>query len=197
MFFTEDYNLRKYEYLMRGVPNFKPRGHGMIVVCGLRYIPMYESRKQLILWATQNIRHPAFRKRLNNYLIERGEYVMDFVNNRHREAFEESIRKVNRGNRKLLAAIYLLTANFALQRTAQLHIRNNDIMFRNIHTRYLDVEGYTLLCAAKDIFLGTRYLCISDLSDSIIISSDVFALMCNALSIKRFGLMAIKNEGEN
>ena len=126
MFFTEDEDLRELEFLMRGVPNFKPRGHGIVVVCGFKYIPMYETRKQLIVMATQNIRHPAFRKRLNDYLLERGEYVMDFVNNRHREAFEESIRKVNRGNRKLLAAIYLLTANFALQRTAQLHIRNND-----------------------------------------------------------------------
>lgn len=54
MFFTEDDNLRELEYLMKGVPNFKPRGHGIMVVCGLEYMPMYETRKQLIVWATQN-----------------------------------------------------------------------------------------------------------------------------------------------
>lgn len=197
MFFTEDNNLRKYEYLMKGIPNFEPRGHGMVIVCGYRYIPIYETRKQLLIWATQNIRHPAFRMRLNNYLFERGENIMNFIDMNHKKAFEENIARINCNNYRLLAAVYLLSANFLLQRTAGAHIRNNDINFKNIHKGYLDVEGYTLLCAAKDIFLGTRYLSITDLTDEVIINQRLFALICNALSIKRFGLMAIRNQEES
>ena len=196
MFFTEDKELRKYEYLMRGVPNFRPRGHDVVIVCGYRYIPICETREQLLIWATQNIRHPEFRMRLNNYINERRGSIMDFIDKNHKGAFEEIIGRINRDNYRLLAAVYLLSANSVLQRTARLHIRKNDITFRNIHTKYLDDEGYTLLCAAKDMLLGTRYLCISDLSDEILINNNMFALICNALAIRRFGLTAIRNGRE-
>ena len=194
MFFTEDEDLRELEFLMRGVPNFKPRGHGIVVVCGFKYIPMYETRKQLIVMATQNIRHPAFRKRLNNYLLERGEYVMDFVSERHRGTFEKKIRKVDPQNHKMIAAIYLLTADYKLQKASYKYIRNNGILFNRIYTRNLSYKGYTLLCAAKDMYLGTKYMTVSDLCDKQLIYPETFGLICNAMGIKRFGIKAIKNE---
>ncbi len=195
MHFTDD-ELRKYEYLMKGVPNFKPRGHGITVVCGFKYVPMYETRKQLIVWATQNIKHPEFRIRLNNYLLEKGEYVMDFVSKNHKETFEENIRRANRKNNTLLAAIYLLSANFRLQRAARVHIYNNQINFKKISTKYITEEGYTLLCAARDLYLNTKYISITDLCDEKLISPEMFGLICTAIGIKRFGLRALGMESE-
>ena len=194
MFFTEDDNLRELEYLMKGVPNFKPRGHGIMVVCGLEYMPMYETRKQLIVWATQNIRHPLFRERLNDYLLERGEYVMDFVSKRHKDTFERKIRKVNPQNYKMIAAVYLLTANFKLQKVSYKHIHNDGIVFNQINKRQLSDIGYTLFCAAKDLYFGTKYITVSDLCDKQLIYPEMFGLICNAMGIKRFGIKAIKNE---
>ena len=59
----------------------------------------------------------------------------------------------------------------------------------------LKEKGYTLMCAAKDLYLGTKYMSISDLSDELLISSDVFGLICNAIGIKRFGLKVL-SKGE-
>ena len=194
MFFTEDEDLRELEFLMKGVPNFKPRGHGMVVVCGFKYIPMYETRKQLIVWATQNIRHPAFRKRLNDYLLERGEYVMDFVSDRHKDTFERKVKRVDPQNYKMIAAIYLLTSDYKLQRASYKYIRSDGISFNRIYTRNLSHKGYTLLCAAKDVYLGTKYVTVTDLCDKQFINPETFGLLCNAMGIKRFGIKAIKNE---
>ena len=196
MFFTEDDNLRELEYLMKGVPNFKPRGHGVMVVCGLEYIPMYETRKQLIVWATQNIRHPEFRARLNDYLLERGEYVMDFVSERHKGTFDKKAAVVNPQNRRMLAAIYLLTANYKLQKLSYRYIHKNEIQFNRINKRELSDIGYTLLCAAKDMYYGTKYITVSDLCDKKLIYAEMFGLICNAMGIRRFGLKAVKNERE-
>ena len=196
MFFTEDDNLRELEFLMKGVPNFKPRGHGMVVVCGLKYIPMYETRKQLIIWATQNIKHPEFRVRLNDYLLERGEYVMDFISARHKGTFEKKIEKVNPKNHRMLAAIYLLTSNYKLQKISYRYIYRNEIQFNRINTRELSDAGYTLLCAAKDMYYGTKYITVSDLCDKKLIYAELFGLICNAMGIRRFGLKAIRNERE-
>ena len=37
MYFMDDKTLRNIERLMRGVPNFKPRGHGLVVICRFDY----------------------------------------------------------------------------------------------------------------------------------------------------------------
>ncbi len=61
----------------------------------------------------------------------------------------------------------------------------------------LQENSYPLFCAAKDLYLGTKHLTVRDLADAELISPKVFALICNAMAIRRFGLGAIQYEERN
>ena len=119
---------------------------------------------------------------------------MNFRNSKHSTTFTDTIRKKNKKDYALMSAIYLLTAEFALWQTIKRHITNNTIDFKNLHPVGISENGYTLFCAAKDLYLGTEYLTISDLADPQLIPPRMFALICNAMAIRRFGLGAIHFE---
>ena len=87
-----------------------------------------------------------------------------------------------------MSALYLLTAEFALWQTAKRYVTDNSIDFKSLQPSGISENGYTLLCAAKDLYLGTNYLTISDLADTQLIPPRMFALICNAMAIRRFGL---------
>ncbi len=53
-------------------------------------------------------------------------------------------------------------------------------------------ESYPLYCAAKDLYLGTKHITINDLADNKLIGSKTFALICNAMAIRKFGLGAVR-----
>ena len=42
------------------------------------------------------------------------------------------------------------------------------------------------------IYIGTKHLTISDLSDTELISPMLFGVICNAMAIRRYGLGAIQ-----
>ena len=123
-------------------------------------------------------------------------FVVTFLNARHKKEFEKKTRKVNRENYKLLSAVYLLTADYKLLKVSYRQIRNNKIIFKNIKSRNLSDKGYTLLCAAKDLFYGTKYISVSDLCNKFLMSPKMVNLICNAIIIKRSGLNEIIKGGE-
>ena len=51
----------------------------------------------------------------------------------------------------------------------------------------IDETGYTLYGGAKDLYFGTRSLCLNDLTDAEIISSEAYELIVTAMAIKRYG----------
>ena len=87
--------------------------------------------------------------------------------------------------------LYLLTADRRLWIAAKGRTERNEIHLNRIKLREYSVNAYTLLCAAKDIYLGTKHLTVSDLADPELISPKMFALICKAMAIRRFGLGAI------
>lgn len=50
---------------------------------------------------------------------------------------------------------------------------------------------HPLFCAAKDLYLGTGCLTVSDLAYKSLVPPKAFRLICNAMAIRRFGLGAI------
>ncbi len=90
-----------------------------------------------------------------------------------------------------MAAVYLLTADCRLWNTTARYVPRNEIMFESIRLKGSTENGYTLYCAAKDLYLGTKHLTVSDLADQSLIPPKVFGLICNAMAIRRFGLGAI------
>ena len=127
------------------------------------------SRAEVMAETMRDIHNGAFRRRLNQFIKEREELHMNFRNEKHRLAFVEAIRKLDKKNFALMSALYLLTAE----------------------------HGYTLLCCAKDLYLGTKHITISDLADTELIAPRMFALICNAMAIRRFGLGAIQYKERN
>ena len=91
-----------------------------------------------------------------------------------------------------MAAVYLLTANAQLWRKTVRYVYRNYIDFRQIRLSDCTIREYTLFCAAKDLYLGTDKLIVSDLADIELISPRIFDVICNAMAIRRFGIGAIQ-----
>ena len=119
---------------------------------------------------------------------------MKFRNSKHNIIFTDTIRKKNKMDYALMSALYLLTEEFALWQTVKRYVTDNSIDFKSLHPVGISENGYTLLCAAKDLYLGTDYLAISDLADTQLIPPRMFALICNVIAIRRFELSAIHFE---
>lgn len=191
MYFSETPYLREIEKTMKMIPNFTPRGHGVVILCQNEFAEencIGVSQKEILEKTMSHISNPLFQKRFKKYINESETIPMNFRNSKHNITFTDTIRKKNKKDYALMSAIYLLTAEFALWQTVKRHITNNTIDFKNLHPVGISENGYTLFCAAKDLYLGTEYLTISDLADPELIPPRMFALICNAMAIRRFGL---------
>lgn len=186
-----------YDRMMRAVPNMKPRGHGIMIhilpeteLC-VRIRDGTANRDEVFSEAFKSIRRKDFNNRLTDYLIESEDTDMSYRNNCHRRAFNSIIQKKDSSNYALLSALYLLTANYDLWRCTQKYVVNNTICFEQISLKNCTEDQYALYCAAKDLYLGTRHMSISDLSDTKQIAPNTFAIICNAMVVRRFGLGAL------
>ena len=90
---------------------------------------------------------------------------MTYQSKKHKEVFDKAMVKKNENNYKLIAVIYLLTADLILWNLAKEAVKKNAVDFDAIKLNAIHPKGYTLYCAAKDIYLGTRHLTVSDLID--------------------------------
>ena len=134
------------------------------------------------------IRSPKFRERLEKYMEESERDPMKYRNAKHEQVFLEAIRKLNPNNNAVLAAVYLLTADFKLWNQARWQVESNKIRFENFKPKSSTENGYVLYCCAKDLCLGTRHITVHDMTDSNLIPPTLFCLICNAMAIRRFGL---------
>ncbi|MFR1475948.1 hypothetical protein [Hydrogeniiclostridium mannosilyticum] len=189
MYFTETASLHEIEKLMKMIPNFSPRGHGMI--CGEER----ETETISLFKALAGIRYPPFQRRLRQYSKESEMNPMDYRNEKHQVVFENTIRKKNRKDYALMSAFYLLTADYMLWQSVRQCVVDNIIRFEEIRLQGLNENSYTLFCAAKDLYLGTDCLTISDLADTTLIPPKIFGLICNGMAVRRFGLSAIHLTG--
>ena len=202
MYFSDNDYLQEMEKMMCSIPNFKPRGHGSTVlknemeIC-IKEQPPPNSYEELLEITMSAIRYEPFIERLSEYIKEREERKMNYRSKKHKEVFIEVVSKMDKKNYALIAALYLLTADFKLWQVMKHHTQKNEIDFEDVKLGNIQESGYTLYCSAKDLYHGTKHLSISDLADTDLISSKIFAVICNAMAIRRFGMKAIRlAEGE-
>ena len=182
--------------------------------CGCRYCPYYHgkrnctaeycpciverilagaaSRSEVMTETMKDIHNAAFRRRLDQFIKESEECKMDFRNEKHRLTFVEAIRKLDKKNFALMSALYLLTAEHKLWTQIRNYVERNEIRFDRFKPKESTESSYTLLCCAKDLYLGTKHITISDLADTELVEPKMFALICNAMAIRRFGLGALE-----
>lgn len=189
MYFMQNGRLREMEMLMQRVPNFRPRGCGVIAI-RITEIPP-PTFAGVMMKTASAIRYRPFQLRLQQYLKESKDSPMIYKNDKHRAAFEAAVRKENKKNYALMSALYLLTADGRLWRDTKRFVVNGCICFEQVHLPNCTETAYALFCAAKDLYLGTKHLTVSDLADKSLVPPKVFGLICNAMAIRRFGLGAI------
>lgn len=81
-------------------------------------------RSEVMTETMKDIHNAAFRKRLIQFIRESEELPMNFRNEKHRLAFDEAIRKLNKKNFALMSALYLLTAEHTSP-CAQMQTKNS------------------------------------------------------------------------
>lgn len=150
------------------------------------------NRAEVMAETMKDIHNAAFRRRLNQFIRESEELHMNFRNEKHRPTFVDAIRKLDKKNFALMSAVYLLTAEHKLWMQVRNFVERNEIKFDRFKPKDSTENGYTLLCCAKDLYLGTKHITISDLADTELVAPKMFALICNAMAIRRFGLGAIQ-----
>lgn len=112
---------------------------------------------------------------------------MMYNNKRHQEIFEKAIIKKNEKNRALLAVIYLFTSDNELWKVTKDYVKKNKIEFENIKLNAIYSKGYILYCVAKDLYLGTGRVTISDITNRSLVDPKLYEVICNAMAIRRFG----------
>lgn len=110
-----------------------------------------------------------------------------YNNKRHQEIFEKAIIKKNENNYALLAAIYLFTSDNELWKVTKDHVKKNDIVFDEIKLNAIHSKAYILFCVAQDLYLGTRQVTISDITNKHLVDSKLYEVICNGMAICRFG----------
>ena len=125
-----------------------------------------------------------------------------FLNKNHQLSFEQAIEKLNKSNSTLMAAVYLLTADYKLWKQSKKYVEKNRIRFDVFRPVGCTENGYALYCAAKDIYLDSKHFTLSDLADKNLILPKMFDVICTAVKIKRCGvdslnILRMKHEGND
>ena len=171
--------------------------------CGVPHCVCLEERvavgvasvKEIMNDTMSEIKHSGFLRRVRRYIKESEAIPMTFINEKHRLAFDEALTRLNQYDKKntaLMSALYLLTADYRLWFQTKRFVENHSISFGKLRPKNCSEESYPLYCAAKDLYLGTKHITINDLADNKLIGSKTFALICNAMAIRKFGLGAVR-----
>ncbi|MBO4308970.1 MAG: type II toxin-antitoxin system PemK/MazF family toxin [Clostridia bacterium] len=106
----------------------------------------------------------------------------------HKEIFEKTVERLPREpSGRMVAALYLLTADNLLWKTTRPAIENNYIYFERIRLETATMDGYVLFNAAKGIYTGESGLTLGDLSNRGTVSDTAWVLIQNAISLSRNG----------
>ena len=114
---------------------------------------------------------------------------MIYRDDRHQRTFEKELTlHPKTTNRKLLAALYLLTAdgNLWAQERDQVTIRK--ICVDEMRPKNLTGTSYVFFTAARDILLGSRSIDLMEIADPALLSMKSYMILCTSLAIRAFGL---------
>ena len=133
----------------------------------------------------------TLNKRVKKFMKETLEMGTQFHSKAHQKRFERTLKSINKRNKSLVAVVYLLTADLKVWNQCWSRMQHDNINIERIRLKEASAFGYTLFCAAKDIYLGSTYITVKDMADRGIIMPKEFNLICNAIGIKRYGINAV------
>lgn len=126
-----------------------------------------------------------------------GQFPLFFFLPDHRERFESGWRGHGRTSDEdaMCAALYLLSADRLLWEKAAGAVLPEMIRFREIRIQGIDLQGYVLYHAARDLYQGSGQISLSELTDPELVSSQTFRLVLSAFLIRRYGAAVLKENG--
>ena len=108
-----------------------------------------------------------------------------YTSKRHEHHFKNEVKYIEQKNSRLVAAVYLLTADKGLWEQCRNHINRNDIDFENFHPEHMSLNAYTFYQVAKDLMRETRTVSIGDLVDEDSIPYVAIKVVACSLGIVR------------
>ena len=114
---------------------------------------------------------------------------MIYRDDRHQRTFEKELTlHPKTTNRKLLAALYLLTADGNLWAQVRDQVTIRKICVDEMRPKYLTGTSYVFFTAARDILLGSRSIDLMEIADPALLSMKSYMILCTSLAIRAFGL---------
>lgn len=122
----------------------------------------------------------------------------DFYDSRHRTDFSSLLlgrRKKNLcGLPNYAAAVFLLSADENLWEKVSKQVLDTGIYFDRIRLGSVTLEQYILFHAARDVYLGTKHIRLSELTDRELIPDEILRLIVNAFVMERYGVDIVERE---
>ena len=113
---------------------------------------------------------------------------MRFKSQQHKSTFKKAIRKKDKKDTRLMAAMYLLTADQILWNKVKGNIRESRIDYDEVRLDTVSENCYTLYSASKDMYFNTDHVSLSDIFDTKLISEKMYNVIITAINIRRLGL---------
>ncbi|WP_270809959.1 hypothetical protein [Hungatella effluvii] len=92
------------------------------------------------------------------------------------------------------AAMFLLSFDVGLWEQAVPHVSEWGIDYKAFHVQGVDLDGYAIFCAAKELGTGKPYLKLSELGDAELIHDGLLLLILHSILISRHGIGIIYEE---
>ena len=112
---------------------------------------------------------------------------MRFKSQQHKSTFKKAIRKKDKTDTRLMAAMYLLTADQILWNKVKGNIRESRIDYDEVRLDTVSENCYTLYSASKDMYFNTDHVSLSDIFDTKLISEKMYNVIITAINIRRLG----------
>lgn len=201
-------SLEMMEVQMRQVPGFSPRRFGIVREKRGRpkEVKREEGReerplpyKELVEGFLKELPPSKLSQRIQE-LQKKEVMKFKFRDGEHKKRFQkwqkESSHPLLYKDNGFGAAIYLFSADAFVWEQAKEWIKEESISYEKICIHGVDLEGYALFCAAKEILGGSIRLSLSELGDRELISDSLFNVLLNGILISRHGLETVLKSRE-
>lgn len=183
--------LSQIEFEMQLIPGFRPRKSGLAVSrylytaadCDCRYCAERAEKKKTSCPACV-----CLRERLVTGCVGLNDLRRIVTAGSSQRAFVARVEALSREPRGFFVDA---PHRLRFQQAAQPAITDHAVRFQDIRLHGMDVDGYALYHAAKDLYCGTEHISLSELADPDVIGDEVFRLIVDAILIRRYGTALI------
>lgn len=205
------------EAQMQQVPGFGPRGSGIVrsrySIRDMKCVncPRAEKRQlmvknqeqpyhELIQLLAAELPEGTFLLRVMKLQERRETDKLFFRNEEHRRRFllllQCGLFPGLRTGPGFAAAVFLLSSDAGLWEQAVPHVSERGINYKAFRLHGVDLDGYAIFCAAKELGTGKPYLKLSELGDAELIHDGLLLLIIHGILISRHGIKIIYGEEE-